>query len=109
MIDNTNRNRATRAHWLALAARLEVPIRLFHFLCPLDLAKHNNMYRACYAPPESPPRILLPLSAFWSYANDFETPTSDEGFDEIRCVNFRFDGTDDQRKKWDMYMLELKR
>ncbi|WVF68183.1 polynucleotide kinase 3'-phosphatase [Kwoniella sp. CBS 6097] len=109
VVDNTNRNRETRAHWIRLASRLDVPIRLFHFLCPIDLAKHNNVYRACYAPRNEPSRDLLPMMAFASYASAFEQPHKDEGFDEIRGVNFHFEGTDEERRRWDMYMLEPKR
>jgi bifunctional polynucleotide phosphatase/kinase len=91
--------------WLDLAERLNVPIRLFHFKCPIELAVHNNMYRAVYAPKEIPARTLLPASAFWSYKNDFQQPEKDEGFDEVRSVNFAWGGTDEQRRYWDMYML----
>ncbi|OCF78678.1 DNA 3'-phosphatase [Kwoniella mangroviensis CBS 8886] len=109
VVDNTNRNRETRAHWIRLAMKLKIPIRLFHFLCPLELAKHNNVYRACYGPPDEPTRTLLPTLAFNSYAGAFEKPSIDEGFDEIRGVNFHFEGSEEQRRKWDMYMLEPKR
>ena len=80
--------------------------RLFHFLCPIELAKHNNMYRACYASPDEPVRELLPGSAFSGYVGQFEAPTLGEGFDQIRGVNFVFEGDDVQRRKWDMWMLE---
>jgi bifunctional polynucleotide phosphatase/kinase len=49
------------------------------------------------------------MMAFASFAADFEQPTLDEGFDELRSVNFRWEGDEQQRKKWDMYMLEPKR
>lgn len=94
--------------WVDLAEKLGVPIRLFHFLCPIELAKHNNMYRAVYAPKEEPARTLLPASAFWGYKNDFQAPDVDEGFDEVRGVNFVWEGTDEQRRMWDMYMLETR-
>ena len=66
------------------------------------------MYRACYASPEEPVRELLPGSAFSSYVGQYEEPTLAEGFDEVRGVNFVFEGGDVQRKKWDMWMLETK-
>ncbi|GFZ48059.1 hypothetical protein JCM24511_05807 [Saitozyma sp. JCM 24511] len=109
VVDNTNRNRSTRSYWINLAHKLDIPIRVFHFLCPIELAKHNNMYRACYAPTHEPRRTLLPMMAFASFAADFEQPTLDEGFDELRSVNFHWEGDEQQRKKWDMYMLEPKR
>ena len=109
MLDNTNRNKSTRAYWVALANQLDVPVRLFHFACPIELAIHNNMYRACYAPPDEPARTLLPMSAFYTYHGAFEKPGKDEGFEEVRTVNFTWDGTEEQKQLWDRYMLEVKR
>lgn len=106
VVDNTNRNSATRAYWVQLADRLHVPIRLFHFLCPVELARHNNMYRATYGPADEPKREVLPGMAFSTYTGNFEAPTAVEGFDEIKSVNFVWEGTDEQRRYWDMYMLE---
>lgn len=108
VVDNTNRNRQTRRYWIDLAERLHVPIRVFHFLCPVELARHNNMYRAVYAPPGEAARDLLPQIAFTSYASAFEKPDINEGFDELRLVNFKWEGTDAQRRLWDMYMLETR-
>lgn len=66
------------------------------------------MYRAVYAPPEEPPRTLIPGTAFNTYVAQFQQPDITEGFDEIRGVNFVWKGTEAQRKKWDMYMLETR-
>ncbi len=41
--------------------------------------------------------------------NAFEKPSKDEGFDEIRGVNFIWEGDETQRKLWDRYMHEPKR
>jgi len=108
VIDATNRNRETRSHWVSLAAQLKVPIRAFHFLCPVALAQHNNIYRACYAPPDEEVRTVLPGSAFATYEAIFEPPLKSEGFDEVKGVNFVFEGSREQREKWEMYMLEVK-
>jgi bifunctional polynucleotide phosphatase/kinase len=75
----------------------------------LELAKHNNMYRACYAPAGEPERTLLPMTAFGSFGSAFERPEEDEGFEELRTVNFVWEGSDEQRKLWERYMLEVKR
>ena len=109
VIDNTNRNRATRSLWVALANKSNVPIRVFHFNTPLELAKHNNVYRACFTPPDEEVRGMLPLSAFYTFGSAFERPEMDEGFDELRTVNFVWEGTEEQRGIWNRYMLELKR
>lgn len=109
VVDNTNRNRATRSLYVALASKLDVPIRAFYFNVSVDLAKHNNMYRACYGPADEPERTLLPLTAFGTFATALEKPEKDEGFDEIRVVNFVWEGTEEQKKLWNRYMLEVKR
>ncbi|ODN99428.1 polynucleotide kinase 3'-phosphatase [Cryptococcus wingfieldii CBS 7118] len=103
-VDNTNRDSATRAHWTALAAKMQAPIRVFHFLCPPELAKHNNLYRAYYGPSNEPTRTALPPVAFGSFASNYEKPTKQEGFVEVRTVNLHFEGTEEQRKLWDMYI-----
>ncbi|WVO17508.1 polynucleotide kinase 3'-phosphatase [Cryptococcus depauperatus] len=104
VVDNTNRNRETRSHWVNLARKHNVPIRAFHFLCPPELAKHNNLYRAYYRPPDEPVRTLLPAVAFSTFRSSFEEPNKEEGFDEVKAVNFQFEGSDEQRKKWNMYI-----
>ncbi|KAL1412679.1 DNA kinase/phosphatase Pnk1 [Vanrija albida] len=104
VIDNTNRNKATRAVYVALAKEQGVPIRLFHFTTPPELAKHNNVYRALHAPADEPKRELLPALAFGSYTADFEVPKLGEGFEEIRTVNFVWEGDEEQRKLWDRYL-----
>ncbi|BEI84414.1 hypothetical protein CcaverHIS002_0410180 [Cutaneotrichosporon cavernicola] len=104
VVDNTNRDVATRKLWLNLAREVDAPIRIFHFACPVDLARHNNRYRAFFAPKDEPKREILPESAFASYKSGFEPPTLKEGFDELRTVNFVWDGTDEQRILWDQYL-----
>jgi bifunctional polynucleotide phosphatase/kinase len=42
------------------------------------------------------------------FMSAFERPEEDEGFDELRIVNFVWEGTDEQRKLWERYMLEVK-
>ena len=106
VIDNTNRNRATRALYVALANKLNVPIRCFHFNTPIELARHNNVYRAFHCPGEG--RTLLPGTAFGGFMSAFERPQEDEGFDELRSVNFVWEGDEDQKRLWERYMLEVR-
>ncbi|CAE6336251.1 unnamed protein product [Rhizoctonia solani] len=46
VVDNTNRDKATRAEYIEIAKRLKCPIRCVWFDMPIELAWHNNMYRA---------------------------------------------------------------
>lgn len=104
VVDNTNRDEAVRKLYVNLAREVKVPIRVFYFASPIELARHNNTYRALYAPKDEPKRAILPESAFVSYAVDFTLPTLKEGFDEVRTVNFVWEGTVEQRTLWDNYL-----
>jgi bifunctional polynucleotide phosphatase/kinase len=64
------------------------------------------VYRALYAPSDETKRDILPALAFSGYAAQSQEPDMNEGFDEIRGVNFVWKGSDEQRKKWDMWILD---
>lgn len=46
VVDNTNADKETRALWVKLGAKLNVPIRLVHFTAPAKLCEHNDTVRA---------------------------------------------------------------
>ncbi|KAI0747782.1 PNK3P-domain-containing protein [Daedaleopsis nitida] len=108
VIDNTNRDVKTRKFYLDLAKKNGVPARCFHFAGSFELAWHNNLYRAFNMPPSlaasEPNRSLLPMLAFNSYRTDFEEPTVDEGFSEVRKVNWVFEGDEEARRRWSMWL-----
>ncbi|KAF7983148.1 hypothetical protein HWV62_24133 [Athelia sp. TMB] len=87
---------------------LGIPVRCFKFEGTAELAWHNNLYRAYNMPPSSaekePKRELLPYGALASYANAFEEPTLSEGFSEIKTVNWVFQGSEEARKRWSMWL-----
>jgi bifunctional polynucleotide phosphatase/kinase len=45
-VDNTNADKETRAIWVQLAAKLNVPIRLVNFTASAKLCEHNDTVRA---------------------------------------------------------------
>ena len=49
-------------------------------------------------------RELVPYSAFLSFQKDYEEPTTEEGFSEIKIVNWVFDGTEEERERWNMWL-----
>jgi bifunctional polynucleotide phosphatase/kinase len=83
------------------AQKLRCPIRCVFFTAPIELAQHNNVYRACI----KASRPLLPTLAFASYAKNLEEPSIDEGFDELKKVHFVFEGSAEERASWDKYLL----
>ncbi|KAK7466961.1 DNA kinase/phosphatase Pnk1 [Stygiomarasmius scandens] len=108
VIDNTNRDRQTRKHYIDVARKYNVPIRCFLFTGSMELAWHNNLYRAYNLPPsvaeKAVPREVLPYLAFTSFKSSFEEPELPEGFTEIRQVNWSFEGTEEERKHWNMWL-----
>ena len=49
-VDNTNADKDTRAHWVKLAQRLNIPIRCAHLLGDAKLCEHNDAVRALNGP-----------------------------------------------------------
>lgn len=101
MVDNTNRNAETRSHYVLLAKRYQVPIRVFWFTASSKLARHNNVYRALIQPKKQNPPALLPLMAFSGYNARFEIPNEkEEGFDQVLKIHFIFEGSPEEHHKW---------
>ncbi|KAK7063808.1 polynucleotide kinase 3 phosphatase-domain-containing protein [Favolaschia claudopus] len=104
VVDNTNRDASTRRFYVDLAKKNNVPIRCMVFTGSLELAWHNNLYRAFGLPPSvsghESPREELPKSAFASFRDNYEEPELSEGFAEIKKVNWVFEGTEEERKMW---------
>lgn len=50
-------------------------------------------------------RTILPDSAFASFKVDLEEPQLSEGFDEIKVVNFVFEGSVEERRRWTRWMF----
>ncbi|KAL7283120.1 hypothetical protein ACG7TL_002546 [Trametes sanguinea] len=106
VVDNTNRGKGTRQHYLSLAKKYNAGARCIYFTGTLELAWHNNLYRAFNLPPShpEPKRALLPYSAFTGFRADFEEPGGEEGFAEVRRVNFVFEGGEEERRRWGMWL-----
>ncbi|KAG7086722.1 hypothetical protein E1B28_002656 [Marasmius oreades] len=106
--DNTNRDAQTRKYYVDLAQKRQVSVRCFHFSGSMELAWHNNLYRAFNMPPSvaarEPKRDLVPYLAFTSYKGAFEEPELSEGFSEIRKINWVFEGNEEERRHWSMWM-----
>ncbi|PIL23691.1 hypothetical protein GSI_13440 [Ganoderma sinense ZZ0214-1] len=108
VVDNTNRDKQTRQYYTNLARKHKVPVRCIYFTGSIELAWHNNLYRALNLPPSlsstEPKRGLLPYSAFTSFRENFEEPSVDEGFSEVRKVNWVFEGDEEARRRWNMWL-----
>ncbi|CAG8741921.1 8830_t:CDS:2, partial [Funneliformis caledonium] len=99
VIDNTNADVESRKAYINLAKKYKVPSRCFWFQASEALAKHNNMYRAFGV--VNGPRPL-PEIAFVAFKSRFIEPKAEEGFEEIKKINFIFEGNEDKRRTWEM-------
>ena len=92
----------------------------------LELAWHNNLYRAFNMPPSvaekevsisasyaglyddtslpQPKRELVPYSAYTGFRAQYEEPQLDEGFAEIKRANWVFEGDEEERRRWSMWL-----
>lgn len=104
VVDNTNPSQPVREFYISLARELDCRIRCVFFSSPLELAKHNNVYRACYQAKKDS-RGLLPATAFTSYKANLAVPRIEEGFDEIKQVNFVFEGEPEELKNWNKHLV----
>ncbi|KAG6845038.1 hypothetical protein H0H87_001375 [Tephrocybe sp. NHM501043] len=107
-VDNTNRNIATRKYYIEVAKGLGIPVRCFYFTGSIELAWHNNLYRAYNLPPaiaaSEPKRELVPYLGFSGFRDNFEEPQLNEGFSEIKKVNWIFNGSEEERMYWSMWL-----
>ncbi|KAJ4480431.1 polynucleotide kinase 3 phosphatase-domain-containing protein [Lentinula edodes] len=108
VVDNTNRDVQTRKYYVDVARKFKVPIRCFVFTGSMELAWHNNLYRAYNLPLSSASRQekrdLVPYLAFTSFRNNYEEPSLSEGYSEIKKVNWIFEGTEEEKKNWSMWL-----
>ncbi|KAI4267184.1 MAG: hypothetical protein L6R38_008370 [Xanthoria sp. 2 TBL-2021] len=105
-VDNTNADRETRMVWVQLAQHFSIPIRCVHFTASAKLCQHNDAVRAIAGNRFNPEkRVMLPHTAFSSFASRFKQPQVDEGFQDVVPVGFQFHGDDEQRKIWSRYWI----
>ncbi|KAH9464469.1 hypothetical protein Pst134EB_004004 [Puccinia striiformis f. sp. tritici] len=101
VVDNTNPTKQTRSSYILTAQKLGCQIRCVFFTAPIELAQHNNVYRASV----QASRPLLPTLAFVSYSKNLEEPSVEEGFGELKKVQFVFEGSAEERVSWDKFLL----
>ena len=92
---------------MQLAAKLTVPIRCFVFSGSIELAWHNNLYRAFVSIPNLDTEVkrdLVPYLAFLNFKEAYEEPLLNEGFSRIDTVNWVFEGSDEERRRWSMWL-----
>ncbi|KAI3654834.1 hypothetical protein MP228_000214 [Amoeboaphelidium protococcarum] len=83
VIDNTNPSKHVRQQYIRLAKDCGVPVRCFKFNVSELHCKHNNQFRKIIGERQS-----VPNSAYEQYRLNYEQPDLQEGFTEIKVINF---------------------
>ncbi|KAJ9132238.1 Polynucleotide kinase 3 phosphatase [Pleurostoma richardsiae] len=104
-VDNTNPDADTRAQWIELAAKNNVPIKCLWFNTPVPLAEHNDAVRALNQSLNPESRTGLPKLAFNSFSSRYKEPRLKEGFQDIIEVKFKFRGSKEEYEIWGKYWL----
>lgn len=103
VVDNTNRNVATRSRYIEIARELgNVQVRCVFFDVSEELCWHNNLFRVrAGLQPINEPRQLLPKLAISSYFKGLEIPKKEEGFDaDVAIVEWAFRGGEEAKQRW---------
>lgn len=106
VVDNTNRDRATRKHYIELARQTGARIRCVYFDVPKHVCVHNNHFRAHHGPSadHESKREILPFTAIDSWFKQVQPPGRSEGFDaDVLRITWRFHGKDDVQTKYNLY------
>eukprot|EP01105_Mastigella_eilhardi_P018693 TRINITY_DN4345_c0_g1_i5.p2 TRINITY_DN4345_c0_g1~~TRINITY_DN4345_c0_g1_i5.p2 ORF type:complete len:357 (+),score=76.32 TRINITY_DN4345_c0_g1_i5:517-1587(+) len=85
VIDNTNPDKAGRASYIDLAKERDIPVRCFRMDVSEQLANHLNYFREKITSGNSP---HVPRMGYAMYKKRFQEPSLDEGFAEIKHVQF---------------------
>ncbi|TDZ39419.1 Bifunctional polynucleotide phosphatase/kinase [Colletotrichum spinosum] len=104
-IDNTNADPETRAVWVQLAEKHQIPIRCVWFKTPLIVCEHNDAVRSMNTSMNPESRVALPKMAFNGFKSRFKEPKAKEGFQDIVEVGFTFSGTKEEHEIWARYWL----
>jgi bifunctional polynucleotide phosphatase/kinase len=89
VIDMTNPSIEKRKIWIDLAKEHKYTCRIAIMKTPLELAKHNNMYRSMINGTDHVPDI-----AYNMYKKNFVQPTKDEGVSDILEIDYGFPDDD---------------
>ncbi|KAG9300017.1 hypothetical protein G9A89_009745 [Geosiphon pyriformis] len=105
VIDNTNPDIESRKNYIDLAKKHRIPVRCFWFTASEALSKHNNMFRAFGDPQSDKPKVVIPEIAYNIYNSRFMEPQLKEGFEEIKRIDFLFEGDDQKRALWEKWYI----
>ncbi|KAN0066529.1 DNA kinase/phosphatase Pnk1 [Thecaphora frezii] len=103
VVDNTNRDRATRKLYIDLACKTSTPVRCFIFDVAKQMCIHNNHFRTLTALPNQTKKPV-PQLAIESFFKEVQPPKIEEGFAEPpKWIRWKFEGDEALRKRYELY------
>ena len=99
VVDNTNPSKDNRKIFIDIAKKSNYDIICLNFTTSRDISMHNNIYRS-FCDDNNSNRQIVPKIAYNIYKSKYEAPTKNEGFTEIRNIDFILD---DNKLKEDSY------
>ncbi|KAG9054429.1 hypothetical protein FS842_005170 [Serendipita sp. 407] len=107
VIEKGTQTKSERQDFLDYARKMKMEPRCIT-LGDYDLAQHNNIYRAlCRSQGlkaiEGENQFLIP-SFFRDFKAKFEDAQKDEGFKDMKKVFWQFDGSEEDRKRYMMWL-----
>ncbi|KAF7303006.1 hypothetical protein MKEN_01263500 [Mycena kentingensis (nom. inval.)] len=109
VVDGENLDRKTRSRYLSIAKEKNIPVRCMLFKpegarMAVKLARHIHIYRGlCGAAAGERARTLN--KDFDKLDEAYQEPTLSEGFTEVRRIYWTFEGSEEERKIWNMWLL----
>jgi bifunctional polynucleotide phosphatase/kinase len=91
LIDETNRNKEMRSHYVKVARKLNVPIRCVYLPALKDLSFHLDALRLDHPDPERSKHKRLPAVSIHTFHKNHQPPDITEGFAEIYVQPFVYD------------------
>ena len=85
IVDNTNPSKTVRQTYVNLAKKHKVPCRCLYLSVSPELSAHLNMYRQTQSLGE---QRRVPEVGYRIFEKEFEQPSADEGFSEVRNIDF---------------------
>lgn len=102
VIDNSNASPRARKVWIDLAKQYKYKLKCIEVTTPLEIARHNALYRSYVSGGEI---IIVPKIVYNIFKKDYVKPSKKEGFDVIEEIEFKPDIKLIDDKRYKMFFI----
>ena len=100
VIDNTNLSKEIRKNYLDIILPYKYKVRCFWFNTPYDICIHNSYFRNFITDNKVP---IVPKIVYNIMKKKFSPPKHNEGFSEIKEINFILELDDKEKRLYEQY------